>query len=143
MRESRSSSWEWRTSPALLSSSYSWALLASALWELVQVRSLFIPLFPVSYLRKRTRRESDDSVFHPSLPCTSNIRLTYLSYLHQGTLAAAFQSAFYGAFVPAGGLFATLTSMGMLGTLTPLFLGLAAVAAAVFTGMVWKFCGAR
>lgn len=33
--------------------------------------------------------------------------------------------------------------MGMLGTLTPLFLGVAAVAAAVITGMVWKFRGAR
>ncbi|KAJ2969468.1 hypothetical protein NQ176_g8649 [Zarea fungicola] len=35
------------------------------------------------------------------------------------TLAAAFQSYMYGAFTPAGGVFATLTSMAMLGTLMP------------------------
>ncbi|CAF9912832.1 MAG: hypothetical protein ALECFALPRED_008318 [Alectoria fallacina] len=57
-----------------------------------------------------------------------------------GSLAAAFQSAVYGGFVPAGGLFATLTSMGMLGTLTPLFLGLAALIATAATTMLWRFC---
>ncbi|KAL7792068.1 hypothetical protein V8C37DRAFT_381485 [Trichoderma ceciliae] len=36
-----------------------------------------------------------------------------------GTFAAAFQSYMYGAFTPAGGIFATLTSMAMLGTLMP------------------------
>lgn len=34
-----------------------------------------------------------------------------------GSLAAAFQSFMYGGFTPAGGIFATLTSMAMLGTL--------------------------
>ena len=34
-----------------------------------------------------------------------------------GSLAAIFQSFMYGAFTPAGGIFATLTSMAMLGTL--------------------------
>ncbi|KAJ5225382.1 hypothetical protein N7468_006607 [Penicillium chermesinum] len=33
-----------------------------------------------------------------------------------GSLAAAFQSFMYGGFTPAGGIFATLTSMAMLGT---------------------------
>lgn len=56
-----------------------------------------------------------------------------------GSLAAAFQSVVYGGFVPAGGLFASLTSMGMLGTLAPLFLGVAALVATAVTVMVWGF----
>lgn len=36
-----------------------------------------------------------------------------------GSLAAAFQAWAYGAFTPAGGIFATLTSLGMLGFLAP------------------------
>ncbi|RYO90502.1 hypothetical protein DL766_004033 [Monosporascus sp. MC13-8B] len=36
-----------------------------------------------------------------------------------GSLAAAFQSSMYGGFTPAGGLFATLTSLGMLGFFAP------------------------
>ena len=32
-----------------------------------------------------------------------------------GSLAAGFQSYMYGDFTPAGGIFATLTSMAMLG----------------------------
>lgn len=54
-----------------------------------------------------------------------------------GTLAAAFQSAFYGALTPAGGLFATLQSMGMLGTLLPVEAGVASVSAAVVSAIVW------
>ncbi|KAH6670295.1 hypothetical protein F5X68DRAFT_265046 [Plectosphaerella plurivora] len=34
-----------------------------------------------------------------------------------GSLAAAIQSAMYGAFVPAGGWFATLTGIGMTGNM--------------------------
>ncbi|KAH9909510.1 hypothetical protein F4778DRAFT_711734 [Xylariomycetidae sp. FL2044] len=45
-----------------------------------------------------------------------------------GSLAAAFQSAMYGGFTPAGGLFATLTSLAMVGLLSP---ALAAVAAVI------------
>lgn len=37
----------------------------------------------------------------------------------QGSLAAAFQGWAYGAFTPAGGIFATLTSLGMVGFLAP------------------------
>ncbi|PYH94032.1 hypothetical protein BO71DRAFT_399203 [Aspergillus ellipticus CBS 707.79] len=55
-----------------------------------------------------------------------------------GSLAAAFQSFMYGGFTPAGGIFATLTSMAMLGTL----MFPAAVIAVVFaTGtsvVAWK-----
>ncbi|KAI0382274.1 hypothetical protein F5Y04DRAFT_51842 [Hypomontagnella monticulosa] len=36
-----------------------------------------------------------------------------------GSFAAAFQSFAYGAFTPAGGIFATLTSLAMLGLLNP------------------------
>ncbi|KAH7333647.1 hypothetical protein B0J17DRAFT_676280 [Rhizoctonia solani] len=36
-----------------------------------------------------------------------------------GSLAAWFQSAVYGAFTPAGGLFAVMTSVGMLGIACP------------------------
>jgi hypothetical protein len=57
-----------------------------------------------------------------------------------GTLAAAFQSFAYGGFTPAGGIFATLTSMGMLGALMPLEVGLAAVTATAMTVVVWA-CG--
>ncbi|MBW0493248.1 hypothetical protein O181_032963 [Austropuccinia psidii MF-1] len=39
-----------------------------------------------------------------------------------GSLAATFQSAMYGGFTPAGGVFANLTSMGMTGTLLPVLL---------------------
>lgn len=46
-------------------------------------------------------------------------------------MAAAFQSWMYGAFTPAGGIFATLTSVAMLGTAMPLFAALAAVIATV------------
>ena len=34
-----------------------------------------------------------------------------------GSLAAGFQSFMYGGFTPAGGIFATLTSLAMLGIL--------------------------
>jgi hypothetical protein len=57
-----------------------------------------------------------------------------------GTLVAAFQSFAYGGFTPAGDVFATLTSMGMLGALMPLEVGLAAVTATVMTIIVWA-CG--
>jgi hypothetical protein len=55
----------------------------------------------------------------------------------QGTLAAAFQSYMYGAFTPAGGIFATLTSMAMLGTLMPPAAILAAVIATGAAIIVW------
>ncbi|KAH7133982.1 hypothetical protein EDB81DRAFT_886792 [Dactylonectria macrodidyma] len=45
-----------------------------------------------------------------------------------GTVAAAFQSWAYGGFTPAAGIFATLTSMAMLGTLEP--------AAAIFSAFI-------
>ena len=43
----------------------------------------------------------------------------------------------YGGLTPAGGLFATLQSMGMLGTLLPAGAGVAAVAAAVVGLVTW------
>ncbi|KAF4594737.1 putative transmembrane protein [Ophiocordyceps camponoti-floridani] len=48
-----------------------------------------------------------------------------------GSMAAAFQSAVYGGFTPAAGVFAALTSMGMTGTLLPTV----AVVTAVLSGM--------
>ena len=57
------------------------------------------------------------------------------------TLAAAFQSWAYGGFTPAGGIFATLTSMGMLGTLMPVQVICSAMLATVVTVVVWV-CGA-
>ena len=57
-----------------------------------------------------------------------------------GSLAAAFQSWAYGGFTPAGGAFATLTSMGMLGFLAPLETTAAAVLATGVTVVVWA-CG--
>lgn len=57
-----------------------------------------------------------------------------------GTLAAAFQSFAYGGLTPAGGIFATLTSMGMLGVMMPLEVGLAVVTATATMMIVWA-CG--
>ncbi|KAK0761331.1 hypothetical protein N5P37_006280 [Trichoderma harzianum] len=54
-----------------------------------------------------------------------------------GTFAAAFQSYMYGAFTPAGGIFATLTSMAMLGILMPATAILAAVVATGVAILVW------
>ncbi|KAK1451086.1 hypothetical protein CCUS01_11264, partial [Colletotrichum cuscutae] len=56
-----------------------------------------------------------------------------------GTLAAAFQSCMYGAFTPAGGLFASLTSMAMLGTLMPWAAVTSGVLATLVAGIVWGF----
>lgn len=53
-----------------------------------------------------------------------------------GTLAAAFQSYMYGGFTPAGGVFATLTSIAMLGTMMPLAAILSAVIATVVAVIV-------
>ena len=57
--------------------------------------------------------------------------------LEVGTLAAGAQSLLYGGLVPAGGFFASLTSMGMLGTLLPLALGVSAGCAAVAGFFAW------
>jgi len=53
-----------------------------------------------------------------------------------GSLAAGFQSWMYGAFTPAGGVFAVLTSIGMMGFFaTPQVVG-AVVVASVVTAIV-------
>ncbi|KAK4041710.1 hypothetical protein C8A01DRAFT_34199 [Parachaetomium inaequale] len=57
-----------------------------------------------------------------------------------GTLAAAFQSYAYAGFTPAGSIFATLTSMGMLGTLVPPVFIVAATLATAVSAIVW-LCG--
>ena len=57
-----------------------------------------------------------------------------------GSLAAAFQSFMYAGFTPAGGIFATLTSMGMLGALMPAAVITAMVLATVVATIVWS-CG--
>ncbi|KAI1828329.1 hypothetical protein F4861DRAFT_535292 [Xylaria intraflava] len=54
-----------------------------------------------------------------------------------GTLAAAFQSYMYGGFTPAGGIFATLTSLVMLGALMPPLVILAAIIATLVAVLVW------
>ncbi|KAI1480934.1 hypothetical protein K445DRAFT_27658 [Daldinia sp. EC12] len=46
-----------------------------------------------------------------------------------GSLAAAFQSAMYGGFTPAGGIFASLTSLAMLGSFAPILTAAAAIIA--------------
>ncbi|KZL70504.1 hypothetical protein CT0861_09590 [Colletotrichum tofieldiae] len=60
-----------------------------------------------------------------------------------GTLAAAFQSFMYGGFTPAGGVFATLTSMAMLGTMMPWAVGIAGLVATLVTGTAWAYGAAR
>ncbi|KGO43847.1 hypothetical protein PEX1_038840 [Penicillium expansum] len=54
------------------------------------------------------------------------------------SLAAGFQSFMYGGFTPAGGIFATLTSMAMLGTLTPPGVLVASILATGVAVVVWK-----
>jgi len=56
-----------------------------------------------------------------------------------GSLAAAFQSWMYGGFTPAAGIFATLTSVGMLGFATPIFTGVAALTATLVAFLTWLF----
>ena len=63
------------------------------------------------------------------------------SHACTATLAAAFQSWAYGGFTPAGGIFATLTSMGMLGYLLPIQVAASAVLATAVGVVVWE-CGA-
>ncbi|KAJ6034992.1 hypothetical protein N7499_002210 [Penicillium canescens] len=59
-----------------------------------------------------------------------------------GSLAAAFQSFMYGGFTPASGIFATLTSMAMIGTLMPSAVIFACTLATAVAVIVWKIgCG--
>jgi hypothetical protein len=53
-----------------------------------------------------------------------------------GSLAAYFQSIVYGAFTPAGGIFAVLTSIGMSVICPPLAAAGVVIASAV-TAIVW------
>jgi hypothetical protein len=54
-----------------------------------------------------------------------------------GSFAAGFQSWMYGGFTPAAGIFATLTSVGMLGYVVPVY-ATASVAVATFVAaLVW------
>jgi hypothetical protein len=55
-----------------------------------------------------------------------------------GSAAAYFQSWMYGGFTPAGGIFATLTSMAMLGTLMPLQVIFSSTVATIAAVIVWK-----
>ncbi|KAJ4291275.1 hypothetical protein N0V88_006277 [Collariella sp. IMI 366227] len=52
-----------------------------------------------------------------------------------GSFAAGFQGLMYGGFTPAGGIFAALTSMGMLGMLMPAAVIVAVVWASVVAGV--------
>ncbi|KAG0647315.1 hypothetical protein D0Z07_6907 [Hyphodiscus hymeniophilus] len=54
-----------------------------------------------------------------------------------GSLAAAFQSWMYGGFTPAAGIFATLTSVGMLGFATPVFTAAAVLVATLVSAITW------
>ncbi|KAF3385866.1 hypothetical protein DPV78_012421 [Talaromyces pinophilus] len=55
-----------------------------------------------------------------------------------GSIAAAFQSFMYGGFTPAGGIFATFTSMAMLGTFIMPFVIFASVIATGVSIIFWK-----
>ena len=54
-----------------------------------------------------------------------------------GSLAAAFQGLMYGAFTPAGGIFATLTSIAMLGRLMPVAALIGTLVASLVAALVW------
>ncbi|KAL4883753.1 hypothetical protein BJY04DRAFT_216097 [Aspergillus karnatakaensis] len=55
-----------------------------------------------------------------------------------GSCAAMFQSYMYGGFTPAGGIFAALTSMAMLGTLAIPAMFVAALIATGVALIVWR-----
>ncbi|CEL59161.1 hypothetical protein RSOLAG1IB_09138 [Rhizoctonia solani AG-1 IB] len=55
-----------------------------------------------------------------------------------GSLAAWFQSVVYGAFTPAGGLFAVMTSVGMMGIACPLVAIPSAIIASLAAWIVWS-----
>ncbi|EKG14162.1 hypothetical protein MPH_08665 [Macrophomina phaseolina MS6] len=52
--------------------------------------------------------------------------------------AAAFQSFVYGGFIPAGGVFATLTSLAMQGYLAPAMAMIAGILASIIAAIVWN-----
>lgn len=56
-----------------------------------------------------------------------------------GSAAAAFQSLMYGGFTPAGGIFATLTSMAMVGLLMPALLIFSSILSAIVAALVWVY----
>ncbi|KAH6648116.1 hypothetical protein BKA67DRAFT_662846 [Truncatella angustata] len=56
-----------------------------------------------------------------------------------GSIAAFFQSFMYRGFTPAGGLFATMTSLAMLGMMTPAVAAISATLATVIALIVWQF----
>jgi len=56
-------------------------------------------------------------------------------------MAAAFQSWMYGGFTPAAGVFATLTSLGMLGLANPIFALISAVIATLGALLTWGLQG--
>ncbi|KAL5637547.1 hypothetical protein ACGC1H_004088 [Rhizoctonia solani] len=55
-----------------------------------------------------------------------------------GSLAAWFQSVVYGAFTPAGGVFAVMTSVGMLGVACPPVVIPAVIIASLAAWIAWK-----
>ncbi|KAH8928589.1 hypothetical protein BT69DRAFT_1257208 [Atractiella rhizophila] len=56
-----------------------------------------------------------------------------------GSMAAAFQSYWYGGFTPAGGFFAILTSIAMLGFLVPVLAFFSVCIASLITFLLWYF----
>jgi hypothetical protein len=58
---------------------------------------------------------------------------------HSGSVAAAFQGWMYGGFTPAAGIFATLTSMAMLGILQPFIVLFSALVATGVALGVWAW----
>ena len=57
-----------------------------------------------------------------------------------GSLAAAFQAWMYCGFTPATGIFATLTSLAILGYLVPIVVIFSAFFATVVALIIWS-CG--
>ncbi|KAJ1300661.1 hypothetical protein OPQ81_002309 [Rhizoctonia solani] len=55
-----------------------------------------------------------------------------------GSLAAWFQSVVYGAFTPAGGLFAVMTSVGMMGVACPPVVIPSAIIASLAAWIAWS-----
>ncbi|KAI1653295.1 hypothetical protein F4813DRAFT_375342 [Daldinia decipiens] len=55
-----------------------------------------------------------------------------------GTIAAGFQSAMYGGFTPAGGIFASLTSLAMLHLLAPSLIAAAAIIAMILAVIIFN-----
>ncbi|KAF1821324.1 uncharacterized protein K489DRAFT_411695 [Dissoconium aciculare CBS 342.82] len=119
-----------------------------ALHQFAAERSLFMSLIEWSWSNKTTDWLSQPLVYSVILAwwitfTAATLLLGLLGFgpkgIIAGTLVASFQSWVYGGFTPAGGIFATLTSLAMLGYFMRLQAGVAFVIATGVAVTVYSF----